>query len=316
MLHKQEIKYKFNPKRNYKLVTPCCNRANKDGKFTNYMYFPDHFGYCHSCGKKTVPPTIYKDDNENEFTWNITQNRFEKYNGIENLCTKISSTIPIVKPAIQYIEEVIVGESYYHTPEDNLLSYLRKTYRNDIVDYVKESYALGSTKDGGTIFWNINSDLKVQKAKICYYNENGKRTNKFKVPYKNEDGFYACLFGAHLVYDAIKGNKTITLVESEKTAIVGSILLPHYIWLAYGGINGLSTDKINCLIGHTVVIIPDMSENAVCIMYDKLTLLQELGINASIWDMTDGKTDQELKEEGLYNCDLEDVFRKFNNSII
>jgi hypothetical protein len=32
-------------------------------------------------------------------------------------------------------------------------------------------------------------------------------------------------------------------------------------------------------------------------------------IKAKIWDMTEGKTDLQLKEEGIYNNDLEDFFR-------
>jgi hypothetical protein len=52
-----------------------------------------------------------------------------------------------------------------------------------------------------------------------------------------------------------------------------------------------------------------MSENAVSICYNKLFQLRYIGITSSVWDMTEGKTDQELKNEGFYNCDLEDVFR-------
>ncbi len=195
-------------------------------------------------------------------------------------------------------------------PENNLLKYLRKTYGNSKVDDAIETYALGSSSDGGIFFWSINSDLKIQKAKIAYYDENGKRTNRFKVPFKNEDGYYSCLFGEHLVYDNVKGKKTIVLVESEKTAIVGHILLPKYIWLAYGGINGLTENKLQPLIGHSVLIIPDMSENAEGIIYSKIQQLLSMGINAKIWDMTENKTDEELKTVGLYNDDLEDVFRK------
>jgi hypothetical protein len=49
----------------------------------------------------------------------------------------------------------------------------------------------------------------------------------FKEP---EFNLSQCLFGLHRIEDH---QKTIT-VESEKTAIVMSILLPHYIWLATG----------------------------------------------------------------------------------
>ena len=40
---------------------------------------------------------------------------------------------------------------------------------------------------------------------------------------------------------------------------------------------------------------------------------QSMGINVKIWDMTNGKTDEQLKAEDLYNNDLEDVFRKMKN---
>jgi hypothetical protein len=36
-----------------------------------------------------------------------------------------------------------------------------------------------------------------------------------------------------------------------------------------------------------------------------------MGINAKVWDMTEGKTDDQLKRKG-FNNDLEDVFRALN----
>jgi hypothetical protein len=48
-----------------------------------------------------------------------------------------------------------------------------------------------------------------------------------------EPEFYQCLFGLHRITEDYQ-KKTIAIVESEKTAIVMSILLPHYIWLATG----------------------------------------------------------------------------------
>jgi hypothetical protein len=313
MLHKQEITYKFNPKRNFHLSTPCCNRSNKDGKFSNYLGLPEQFGYCHSCGQQTLPLSIFTDENGNKFTWNPIQNKFEPSIFV---LQKKSIHTPLefpVKPKINYIDEDAIWKSFHVMPENNLLLYLQSKYGNAKVNEAKVTYAIGTSKDGGAIFWSINSDLKVQKSKIAYYDNNGKRTQKFAVPYKNADGYYSCLFGEHLIYDKYKGIDTIVLVESEKTAIVGHINLPQYIWVAYGGINGLTNDKLDCLIGHRVVLIPDMSENAVSIMYDKIPYMCSLGINASIWDMTDEKSDEQLKLDGVYNCDLEDVFRAITN---
>jgi hypothetical protein len=150
---------------------------------------------------------------------------------------------------------------------------------------------------------NINKDLKVQKSKICYYKKNGKRTSKFKVPYKNEDGYYSCLFGEHLLN---KYDKPTVLVESEKTAIVCAINFPDYNWLSYGGINGMTNDKMKVLSGKIILIIPDLSKKAVDIATKKIKELKELNISVKIWDMRNGLSNEELLEKGFYNCDLED----------
>jgi hypothetical protein len=311
-LSKVTVEYKYSQKRNYKLITPCCNRNNKDGKFVNYKKLPDIYGYCHSCGKTNLPPTIYRDENNKEYLWNTIQNKYESLESqFQNYSNYFEKSEQKIAKKINYIPESTIWRFFTVKPENNLLKYLYKTFDEEKVKDAKETYAIGTNKDGGTVFWYINSDFKVQKAKISYYDENGKRTNQFKVPYKNEDGYYACLFGEHLIYDDLKGLKTIILVESEKTAIIGYIHFPEYIWLAYGGINGLTENKLNPLIGHTVLIIPDMSETAVNIIYDKIPSLLSMGINAKIWDMTEGKTDNDLKNQGIYNNDLEDVFRKF-----
>jgi hypothetical protein len=311
VFHKVQIEYKYCKKRNFNLITPCCNKSNNDGKFSTFVGLPEIYGYCHSCGETSLPPTLFKDDKGNEYIWNELQNKYEPLNQLQDsIAIMLKHSVAIVEKPIKYIDEAVIWRYYHISPENNLLQYLRKTYCNDKVEEVKKLYAIGTSADGGTIFWNINSALKVQKAKISYYNENGKRTNHFKVPYENEDGYYACLFGEHLVYDFI-GNRFIILVESEKTAIVGHIHFPEYIWVAYGGSNGLTDNKLKPLIGYRVLIIPDMSETAVNIIYEKLPLLISMGIDAKIWDMTEGKTDEELKNEGIYNNDLEDLFRKF-----
>jgi len=311
MYTKIERSLKFNKKRDFRLISPCCNKENRDGKFVNYIGYAKDYGYCHSCGKASPPPTLYVDDKGLKYVWNTALHSWERSSeGIVNFSESSFSKKSIKPKKTRFIPEAVIWKYYFTEPENNLLKYLRMNYSKERVDDVKETYAIGTTKDGGTIFWLTNQNSQVQKAKISYYNIEGKRTNKFKVPYKNGDGYFACLFGAHLLSESYKGSRTVVLVESEKTALVGEILLPQYVWLAYGGINGLTEAKIECLSGHKVLIIPDISENAVSIAYKKLPLLHSKNIKAKIWDMTEGKTDLKLKEEGVYNNDLEDFIRK------
>lgn len=64
-----------------------------------------------------------------------------------------------------------------------------------------------------------------------------------------------CLFGEHLLQ--VKVNANVALVESEKTAVICSLLLPEYIWLATGGKSQFN-DRLMVLKGRKVTAFPDI----------------------------------------------------------
>tara|TARA_R110002072_G_scaffold37715_18_gene109963 strand:- start:3989 stop:4963 length:975 start_codon:yes stop_codon:yes gene_type:complete len=319
-LKKIELNLAFKSKRNFKIITPCCLKSNKDGKFVNYKGLNESFGYCHSCGKSTSPPTQYIDDNGRKYEWDDLINEFipsvlqSSYKSVGQLtdnsvlqCKTHEKNIDI---ELKYIENRLVERYMRIQQQNNFLSYIGKTYGEKNKEIVKDLYKLGTSKDGGIIFWSINKFQKVQKAKVCYYDTNGKRTQKFKVPYKNEDGYYSCLFGEHLLGIPEYKNKPIILVESEKTAIISAINFPKYNWLSYGGINGMTNQKMKVLSGKNILIVPDLSENARNITEKKIKELKKLDIKANMWDLSKGMNDTQLKEKGYYNYDLEDFLRE------
>lgn len=68
-----------------------------------------------------------------------------------------------------------------------------------------------------------------------------------------------CLFGSHLLsYDSVKD---IALVESEKTAIIASIVKPGFFWLATGGKGGLRPDRCSKLAHRNVFLFPDLTKH-------------------------------------------------------
>ena len=79
--------------------------------------------------------------------------------------------------------------------------------------------------------------------------------------------------------------------------------------MSYGRINGMTNDKMKVLSGKTILIDPDLSENTRNIAEKKVDELSSLNIDASIWVFLKGMNDDELKEKGYYNCDLEDFLR-------
>lgn len=309
MLYKTENKLVFETKRIKTLITPCCNRNNKDGKFVTFKGYPKQYGYCHSCGKKTLPPTIYKNDMGEEFIWNNVSNTFVPYvtQLSHKTVTRLShKTVTQKKKTKLYIDFQVVNKTTNNKTENNLLIYLRSKYSQKQVDLVKKMYYIGTNKNSGCVFWYVNKNQKAQKNKIVYYKINGKRTNYFKVPYKNCDGYYSCLYGEHLLQN---NTKPIILVESEKTAIVSSIELPEYTWLAYSGINGLTEEKLKPLSGEKIIIAPDLSKNAFDIISNKKEIFKSMFIDAKVLKLNKEYSDEHLKEKGWYNLDLEDFFR-------
>ncbi|WP_139956048.1 DUF6371 domain-containing protein [Flavicella sediminum] len=305
MLKKIEVKIDFQRKRNFSLITPCCGKENKDGKFVNFKNLPLRFGYCHSCGQITKPPSLYVDEKGRKFVWNELAGSFQEYVNEDYSISLESLPQEKLQPEKKerFIEPNDIEKYYNSNPTDNLTKFLLMQYDTKLVREAIQKYHLKSTKDGGTVFFYVNKEYKFQKNKISYYTNNGKRTSVFKVPFKNEDGYYACLFGEHLLNE----DKPINLVESEKTALVCSMVFPNYNWLSYGGINGLTDAKMKVLSGERILIIPDISNNAVEIMNAKKEKFLSNNIQATIWDMTEGKSDAQLKEENKYNSDLEDL---------
>ena len=66
-----------------------------------------------------------------------------------------------------------------------------------------------------------------------------------------------CLFGEHLLHSDDIG-KAVALVESEKTALLGSIVFPDYIWVAVGEKANFKPERMVALCNRTVIIFPDV----------------------------------------------------------
>ena len=133
-----------------------------------------------------------------------------------------------------------------------------------------DEYALGATKDKGVIFWQIDVNGKVRTGKIMHFDaETGHRiknrgNNANWVHYKltekgliNGFNLSQCLFGEHLL--RIYPEKVVALVESEKTALIGAVIFPQYVWCATGGKENIIGDieRMKVLSGRSVVIFPD-----------------------------------------------------------
>lgn len=149
--------------------------------------------------------------------------------------------------------------------DNHFVRFLNTRYPQPVVDAVVQRYCIGTHHywDGGTVFWQIDAQGVVRTGKVMLYNPaTGKR---FRQPHSHihwmhsivgGEGFrlQQCLFGAHL----LPGNTLpIAIAESEKTAILGSIHMPQYLWLAAGSLSNLTTEKCKHIGNRPITLFPD-----------------------------------------------------------
>lgn len=248
-----------------------------------------------------------------------------KVNIIQNALT--------VKPpqkAASYISPEIFKASLKNYDENNFVKFLIDLFGSEITGKLISRYFIGTSKHqfknkgfpdyvseiGATVFWQIDTQGKIRTGKIMLYNPStGKRV---KEPFNHITWVHKalklpsfelrqCLYGEHL----LKGDlfKPIALVESEKTAIIASVYLPQFIWLATGSLSNLKAEKCSILKGRTVILFPDLKG------FDKWTEKAEK-ISDKIWrtrfvvsDLLETKASEEEKVKGL---DLADYLIRFD----
>ena len=151
------------------------------------------------------------------------------------------------------------------------------------MQHAAERYLLGCSRSGKTIYWMIDEQGFVRDGHIgstsmapeCWVSTLLQRRYPELAPYVRQPH---CLFGQHLLgrtylenptestnnisaFSAISaGHKTICVVESERTAVVMSELLPESLWLATGYAMNLTREVLKPLQGHRVMLFPPTDE--------------------------------------------------------
>ena len=114
-------------------------------------------------------------------------------------------------------------------------------------------YHVGATLNGRAIWPQIDVAGRCRTAKVMEYKPDGHRVKtktgdrvswlhsmiearKKKRGIKSNFNLAQCWFGSHLV---TPDTKEINIVESEKTAVICSAIVPNSVWLATGGVTYL-----------------------------------------------------------------------------
>ncbi len=267
------LKYKGPSSR---LTCPNCGRKNCFAPYVddNDQIVGEQYGRCNhesSCGYIKYPPSEpyepYPPQGHKQSVWHSDLHvrhplvsRHPALDAGSPLLHK-PSTIPIS----------IVNKSVRLNRLSDLIAYLSTLFDQDSINRAIEDYRIGATKAGDTIFYQIDVEGRCRTGKVMKYNrDTGHRIkdSSVKTPITwvhsllkqqgvlpNDWELTQCLFGEHLLKKY--PGKDVILVESEKTAIIGSIMIPAYIWVATGGKSQLG-DKVDVLEGREIVAFPDI----------------------------------------------------------
>lgn len=188
-----------------------------------------------------------------------------------------------VEPPTSYIDYLLFDRTFNTGQPNHFFTWLRKIFDVVTAFGLIQTYRLGTSKHwhGATIFWQFDVNEKIRGGKIMLYNpENGKRVKEPKAHITwvhqaarmKEYNLSQCLFGEHLLNQ--RPEASVKIVESEKTAIVASVIYPEHIWLASGSLTNLSASRCQVLKGRTISLIPDGGAESQWL--DKCTQLREL----------------------------------------
>jgi hypothetical protein len=279
-----------------------CPKCNKPQKFSLYIDIETN---------EHVGDRVGRCDREIECGYHYTPKKYFADNGITGNQTPYVPPIPKPQPPTSYINPGIFKKSLAAYGANNLVKFLLTIFDYNTVNKLISKYCIGTSSHwpGATVFWQIDEPGKIRTGKVMLYNPStGKRVKEpfnhfnwthkvLKLPAFN---LKLCLFGEHL----IKANpeKPIAIVESEKTAIIASVYLPEFIWLAVGGLSQLTAERCKSLNGRKVVLYPDLNA------YEKWKIKgDEFGYKTS--KVLENKATEEEKKQGL---DVADYLLRVN----
>jgi hypothetical protein len=290
----------------YRCPAPNCG---KDKTFSLYIdtetgeHISPNVGRCNresNCGYHYTPKQYFLDNN---ISFDTTQ-------PIAYIQRPIA---PPPKP-VSFIPVELFKASLKAHEANHFVQFLVGLFGAEVASGLVSRYFIATSNhwNGATVFWQIDTNGKVRTGKIMLYNPTtGKRVKNLELPVYwvhkalklPEFELKQCLFGEHLLIDK---TKPVAIVESEKTAVIASVYLPQFIWVAVGSLTNLHAEKCSILKGRTVTLFPDL--NGFDKWSSKAEELSQLAI-FTVSNLLELKATEAERQQGF---DLVDYLIKFN----
>lgn len=246
--------------RNSRYTCPACGKAHR---FTRYIdtetgqHLAPHVGRCDrevECGYHETPREFLSRESK------VVSHESQRFSRKK----KVASQTPLTTFDSRLMTNISATLTDYHS--NHLIQYLTNTLGSAATEQLIAQYRIGTHHHwrGSTVYWYINKAQQPCSGKVMLYNPHtGKRV---KEPFNHVtwmhsllamEGFVRqpCFYGEHLL---VNTTLPVSIVESEKTALVAAHYLPDSIWLATGGLSSLNIDHCRRVLrGRKLTLFPD-----------------------------------------------------------
>jgi hypothetical protein len=302
-------RYKLEPYKGMNTRYRCPSCQQRDKTFSLYIdtetgeHINPTVGRCNresNCGHHYTPKQYFQDNNIS----------FDKP---QPKAYKPRPFTPQPKP-VSFVPVEVFKASLKAHETNNFVQFLINLFGVKVANKIVSQYFIATSKhwNGATVFWQIDTKGKVRTGKIMLYNPTtGKRVKNLEPPIywahkalkQPEFELRQCLFGEHLLIDK---TKPVAIVESEKTAVIASVYLPQFVWVAVGSLTNLNAERCRILKGRTVTLFPDL--NGFDKWSSKAKELSQLA-TFTVSDLLERKATEAEKKQGF---DLADYLIKYD----
>jgi hypothetical protein len=291
-----------------------CPNCKTPREFVRYIdengnYLSDDIGKCNresNCGYHKKPKEFFSNNP------NLSRSRqFQHKTHIksEKILTVKLPEIPFDKIDIETFKRTLL------TKEENVfVQFLRELFQYDLeaLQRVLEKYLVGTWNYELTVFWQIDMKGRIRTGKIMRYDllsgkrktirswvENGEirelKTDWIHTKIKRDFKLKQCFFGEHLLCQ--EPNKTVAIVESEKTALICATRFPDFLWLAAGAKGYLTSKRLNVLMNRKVILFPDA--DAYISWKEKADIAHRNGFDIQVSDIMEIHSTEIEKKQGF-----------------
>ena len=290
---------------------PACGYGREFVRYVDTQagtHLADHVGRCNrevNCGYHYTPKQYFADNGI------ATQNKDHR----RTLAIKQTERPPKLASFIPF-ETFRRSQAGY--ADNAFVRYLHNLFDAHTANELIKRFHLGTSNywRGATVFWQIDIKGRVRSGKIMLYDSvTGRRVKDIQPDGSKRSritwahsillkqgivqafNLRQCLFGAHQL-SSLHRTKPIAVVEAEKTAIIATVYLPDFIWLACGSLNNLTAEKCSVIAGREVVLFPDL--NCFEKWRGKAKRLQALlDCSITVFDLLERRATKADKEKGF-----------------